>query len=84
MGNRDARRLGMQTRARVHELLTGEVKVDDHRLAELVSEEGLPGHDLRAGSGRWEDATRGAACRWARFGVPAWGDEALEQGKGWG
>jgi transposase len=41
-GRPSARRLGAPTRARVHELLTGEVKVNDHHLAELVSEEGLP------------------------------------------
>lgn len=41
-GRPSARRLGAPTRARVHPLLTGEVKVNDHHLAELVSEEGLP------------------------------------------
>ena len=41
-GRPSTRRLAEPTRQRVHELLTGEVKVNDHHLAELVSEEGLP------------------------------------------
>ena len=41
-GRPSSRRLAEVTRQRVHELLTGEVKVNDHHLAELVSDEGLP------------------------------------------
>lgn len=41
-GRPSSRRLSEAVRQRVHELLTGEVKVNDHHLAELVSEEGLP------------------------------------------
>ena len=41
-GRASARRLAEPTRQRVGELLTGAVKVNDHHLAELVSEEGLP------------------------------------------
>jgi len=41
-GRPSTRRLADRVRQRVHELLTGEVKVNDHHLAELVSEEGLP------------------------------------------
>lgn len=41
-GRLSPRRLAAATRQRVHELLTGAVKVNDHHLAELVSEEGLP------------------------------------------
>jgi transposase len=41
-GRPSSRRLAEPTRQRVHELLTGPVKVNDHHLAELVSEEGLP------------------------------------------
>lgn len=41
-GRPSARRLAEPVRQRVHELLTGAVKVNDHHLAELVSEEGLP------------------------------------------
>jgi len=41
-GRRSPRRLAEATRQRVYELLTGEVKVNDHHLAELVSEEGRP------------------------------------------
>lgn len=41
-GRHSPRRLSEAVRQRVHELLTGEVKVNDHHLAELVSEEGLP------------------------------------------
>ena len=41
-GRPSPRRLPAATRDRVHELLTGEVKVNDHHLAELVSDEGMP------------------------------------------
>jgi len=41
-GRPSPRRLAEPTRQRVQELLTGPVKVNDHHLAELVSEEGLP------------------------------------------
>lgn len=41
-GRPSSRRLAEPIRQRVHELLTGAVKVNDHHLAELVSEEGLP------------------------------------------
>lgn len=41
-GRPSPRRLAEATRQRVHELLTGEVKINDHHLAELVSEEGRP------------------------------------------
>lgn len=41
-GRPSTRRLAEGTRQRVHELLTGVVKINDHHLAELVSEEGLP------------------------------------------
>jgi transposase len=41
-GRPSSRRLAEAVRARVIELLTGEVKVNDHHLAELVSDEGLP------------------------------------------
>ena len=41
-GRASPRRLAEATRQRVHELLTGPVKVNDHHLAELVSEEGRP------------------------------------------
>lgn len=41
-GRPSPRQLPEATRRRVHELLTGPVKVNDHHLAELVSEEGRP------------------------------------------
>jgi transposase len=41
-GRPSPRRLAEATRQRVHELLTGEVKMNDHHLAELVSEDGRP------------------------------------------
>jgi transposase len=41
-GRPSPRRLAAHTRERVHELLTGPVKVNDYQLAELVSAEGLP------------------------------------------
>jgi len=41
-GRPSPRRLAEPTRQRVHELLTGAVKINDHHLAEWVSEEGLP------------------------------------------
>lgn len=41
-GRASPRRLAAATRDRVHELLTGPVKINDHHLAELVSEEGMP------------------------------------------
>jgi len=44
-GNRgrcSPRRLPAATRTRVRELLTGDVKINDHHLAELVSDEGMP------------------------------------------
>ena len=39
-GRPSARRLPAPTRQRIHELLTGEVKVNDHHIADLVSAEG--------------------------------------------
>jgi transposase len=41
-GRPSARRLGEATRLRIQELLTGAIKINDHHLAELVSEEGRP------------------------------------------
>jgi hypothetical protein len=41
-GRTSTRRLPERTRQRVRELLTGEVKVNDHHIADLVSDEGHP------------------------------------------
>ena len=41
-GRPSQRRLAEATRLRIQELLTGAIKINDHHLAELVSEEGRP------------------------------------------
>ena len=50
-GRPSLRRLAEPTRQRVHELLTGPIKINDYHLAELVSEEGEPVSP--ASPGRW-------------------------------